>query len=98
MAATRDFKEMVQNRIADDSALGEALLREGLDILLTDDVDTGNLPKRLICKLGPLGGPQARDLSGFIGYLQKRALYGNYVIRFPTTSTDANRLSGTSRR
>jgi hypothetical protein len=72
MAATRDFKEMVQNRIADDSALGEALLREGLDILLTDDVDTGNLPKRLICKLGPLGGPQARDLSGFIGYLQKQ--------------------------
>ena len=41
MALTRDFKELVQKRIASDPAFGEALLREGIDTLLAGDVDTG---------------------------------------------------------
>src|ERR1700735_3890596 len=41
MALTRDFKELVQKRVARDPAFGSALLREGIDTMLTGDVDTG---------------------------------------------------------
>jgi hypothetical protein len=41
MALTRDFKELVQRRVTNDPAFGEALLREGIDTMLTGDVDTG---------------------------------------------------------
>jgi hypothetical protein len=41
MALTRDFKELVQKRIARDAAFGDALLREGIDTMLSGDVDTG---------------------------------------------------------
>src|SRR5271170_4402898 len=41
MAVTRDFKELVQKRIARDPAFGAALLREGIDTMLAGDVDTG---------------------------------------------------------
>jgi DNA-binding phage protein len=95
MALTRDFKELVQRRVTNDPAFGEALLREGIDTMLTGDVDTGKAvlrdyikatvgfeklgeatgtpPKSLIRMLGPRGNPQARNLFGIIGYLQKQA-------------------------
>ena len=41
MALTRSFKELVQKRVASDPAFGEAMLREGIDTMLTGDVDTG---------------------------------------------------------
>lgn len=41
MALTRSFKELVQKRVADDPAFGEALLREGIDAMLAGDVDAG---------------------------------------------------------
>ena len=41
MALTRGFKELVQKRVASDPAFGAALLREGIDVMLTGDVDTG---------------------------------------------------------
>jgi len=41
MALTRIFKELVQKRVASDAAFREALLREGIDGMLGDDVDTG---------------------------------------------------------
>ena len=41
MAVTRDFKELVQKRIARDPAFADALLREGIDTMLASDVDTG---------------------------------------------------------
>ena len=41
MALTREFKELVQKRIARDPAFGDALLREGIDIMLAGDVDAG---------------------------------------------------------
>jgi len=41
MALTRSFKELVQRQVASDPAYGEALLREGIDTMLTGDVDTG---------------------------------------------------------
>jgi DNA-binding phage protein len=41
MAVTRDFKDLVQKRIARDPAFADALLREGIDTMLAGDVDTG---------------------------------------------------------
>ena len=41
MTLTRDFKELVQKRVARDPAFGAALLREGIDTMLAGDVDTG---------------------------------------------------------
>ena len=41
MALTRDFKETVQARIAEDPEYRKELLREGVECLLTGDLDTG---------------------------------------------------------
>ena len=95
MALTRSFRELVQKRVANDPAFGAALLREGIDTMLSGDVDTGKAilrdyikatvgfeklaeatdtpPKSLIRMFGPRGNPQARNLFGVIGYLQKQA-------------------------
>ena len=95
MALTRNFKELVQKRVASDPAFGAALLREGIDAMLAGDVDagkailrdyikatvgfeklgqaTGTPAKSLIRMFGPRGNPQARNLFGIIGYLQKQA-------------------------
>lgn len=40
MALTRSFKDLVQRRVAEDPAFGEALLREAIDTMLAGDVDT----------------------------------------------------------
>jgi hypothetical protein len=79
----------VQKRVASDPVFGEALLREGIDTMLAGDVDTGKAILRdylkatggfeklgeasLIRMFGPRGNPQARNLFGIIGYLQKQA-------------------------
>jgi len=90
---TRDFKELVQKRIARGPAFAAALLREGIDTMLAGNVETGKAilrdyikatvgfeklgaatgtpAKSLIRMLGPRGNPQARNLFGIIGYLQK---------------------------
>ena len=95
LTLTKSFKELVQRRVADDSAFADALLREGIDALLAGDVDAGKAilrdyikatvgfeklaeatdtpPKSLIRMFGSLGNPQARNLFGVIGYLQKQA-------------------------
>ncbi len=95
MPLTGDFRELVQKRIARDPAFRDALLREGIDTMLTGDIDTGKAilrdyikatigfeklaeatgtpPKSLIRMLGPRGNPQARNLFGIIGTLQKHA-------------------------
>ncbi len=41
MALTRSFKELVQRNVVEDPAFGQALLREGIDTMLTGDIDTG---------------------------------------------------------
>ncbi len=41
MALTRDFKETVQARLAQDPEYRKELLREGVECLLTGDLDTG---------------------------------------------------------
>ena len=95
MALTKSFRELVQRRVSQDPEFASALLREGVDTMLTGDVDTGKAilrdyikatigfeklgeavatpPKSLIRMFGPRGNPQARNLFGIIGYLQKQA-------------------------
>ncbi|MCP5432211.1 MAG: transcriptional regulator [Alphaproteobacteria bacterium] len=41
MALTRSFKETVVRRVAADPAFGEALLAEGVNALLSGEVDVG---------------------------------------------------------
>lgn len=41
MATTTDFKELVQERVKAEPKFAEALLREGIDAMLSGDVDTG---------------------------------------------------------
>ena len=95
MALTKSFKDLVQRRVSHDPEFAAALLREGIDTMLTGDVDTGKAilrdyikatvgfeklgeatatpPKSLIRMFSPRGNPQARNLFGIIGYLQKQA-------------------------
>ena len=41
MALTRDFRETIQARVKRDPAFRKALLREGVESLLSGDVETG---------------------------------------------------------
>ena len=41
MARTKSFKELVQSHVRSDKKFAEALLREGVDAMLSGDVDTG---------------------------------------------------------
>ena len=69
MTVTRDFKELVQKRVAHDPAFADALLREGIDTMLTGDVDTGKAILRDYIKatvgfekLGAATGTPAKSL------------------------------------
>ena len=74
MALTRRFKDLVQKRVVSDPAFGEALLREGIDVMLTGDVDTGKAILRDYIKatvgfekLGAATGTQAKSLIRMFG-------------------------------
>ena len=41
MPKTRSFKDLVERHVKDDSKFAEALLREGIDAMLSGDLDTG---------------------------------------------------------
>ena len=41
MARTRSFKDLVQRHVKDDKKFAQALLREGIDAMLSGDVETG---------------------------------------------------------
>jgi len=41
MARSKSFKELVQDHVQKDRKFAEALLREGVDAMLSGDVDTG---------------------------------------------------------
>ncbi len=41
MALTKDFKDSIQARVLRDTAFRKALLQEGVECLLSGDVDTG---------------------------------------------------------
>ena len=41
MALTRDFEETIRARVTNDPAFHEALLKEGIECLLSADMDIG---------------------------------------------------------
>jgi hypothetical protein len=43
MAQTRSFKELVQTQAAADPVFAEALMREGIEVILRGDVETGKI-------------------------------------------------------
>jgi len=43
VAKTKSFKELVQARVKTDKEFAEALLREGIDAMLSGDVETGEV-------------------------------------------------------
>ena len=95
MPLTRSFKELVERQVAADRVFAESLLREGIDSMLSGDIETGKSvlrayikatigfeqlgeaigaqPKSLIRMFSPRGNPQARNLFGVLGFLQRRA-------------------------
>jgi hypothetical protein len=95
MVRTKSFRRLVEHHVKTDPKFARALLVEGVEAMLSGDVDTGKIllrdyikatvgfeklgaatgapPKSLIRMFGPRGNPQARNLFGVIGYLQKRA-------------------------
>lgn len=74
MPLTRDFKELVQRHVAADPAFGEALLRAGVDTMLTGDIETGKAILRDYIKatvgfekLGEATGNQPKSLIRMFG-------------------------------
>src|ERR1043166_8346945 len=74
MARTRNFKELVQAQVRADKKFAEALLREGVDAMLSGDVDTGKTILRDYIKatvgfeqLGRATGTQAKSLIRMFG-------------------------------
>ena len=95
MALTRKFKDTIQARAQRDPAFRDALLAEGVDTLLSGDVDTGKAvlrdyinatlgfeklatatgtpSKSLIRMFSRTGNPNARNLFGVLGELQRQS-------------------------
>jgi polynucleotide 5'-kinase involved in rRNA processing len=46
MVQTRSFKELVQAQVAADPAFAEALLREGIEVMVKGDIETGKTTLR----------------------------------------------------
>jgi hypothetical protein len=74
MAKAKPFKELVQGRAKTDKKFAEALLREGIDAMLSGDVDTGKTILRDYIKatvgfekLGQATGAQPKSLIRMFG-------------------------------
>ena len=74
MAKTGIFKELVQTRVKNDKKFAEALLREGIDAMLSGDVETGKTILRDYIKatvgfekLGEATGTQPKSLIRMFG-------------------------------
>jgi hypothetical protein len=59
----QNFGELVQRNLAADPAFGEMLLREGIDTMLTGDVDTGKAILRDYIK-GTIGFEKFGEATG----------------------------------
>jgi len=46
MSLTKDFKDTIKDRVARDPIFREELLKQGIESLLTGDVDTGKAVRR----------------------------------------------------
>ncbi|MCC7345891.1 MAG: transcriptional regulator [Variibacter sp.] len=70
------LREGVDAMLAGDIETGKTILRDYIKATVGFEklgAATGAPPKSLIRMFGPRGNPQAKNLFGVIGYLQKRA-------------------------
>jgi DNA-binding phage protein len=74
MANTKSFKDLVQRQVKADRKFAEALLREGIDAMLSGDVDSGKTILRDYIKatvgfkkLGEATGAPAKSLIRMFG-------------------------------
>jgi DNA-binding phage protein len=74
LGAASSFRNLVHREVAADPAFAEALLREGIDTMLTGDVDTGKVILRDYVKatigfeeLGEATGTQPKSLIRMFG-------------------------------
>jgi hypothetical protein len=70
------LREGIDTMLAGDLETGKSILRDYIKATVGFErlgAATGAPPKSLIRMFGPRGNPQARNLFGVIGYLQKQA-------------------------
>ena len=72
MAKTKPFRDLVQARVKKDKKFAEALLREGIDAMLSGDVETGSLRDYIKAtvgfeKLAEATGAPAKSLIRMFG-------------------------------
>jgi hypothetical protein len=70
------LRESIDTMLAGDVDTGKAILRDYIKATIGFErlgAETGTQPKSLIRMFGPRGNPQARNLFGILGHLQKRA-------------------------
>ncbi len=70
------LREGIDTMLAGDVDTGKAILRDYIKATVGFEMlgaATDTPPKSLIRMFGPRGNPQARNLFGVIGYLQRRA-------------------------
>jgi DNA-binding phage protein len=70
------LREGIDTMLAGDIETGKAILRDYIKATIGFQKlgeATGNQPKSLIRMFGPRGNPQARNLFGVLGYLQRQA-------------------------
>jgi hypothetical protein len=60
---TRKFRDLVHRHVAEDPAYAEALLHEGIDTMLTGDIDTGKAILRDDIK-GTIGFEKLGEATG----------------------------------
>lgn len=70
------LREGIETMLAGDVDGGKSILRDYIKATVGFEklgADTGSSPKSLMRMFGPGGNPQARNLFGVIGHLQRQA-------------------------
>jgi hypothetical protein len=80
------LRDGIDTLLAGDVDTGKTILRDYIKATVGFEklgAATGTQPKSLIRMFGPRGNPQARNLFGVIGYLQKQAGVQLHVMQGP---------------
>lgn len=80
------LREGIEQMLGGDVDAGKATLRDYIKATVGFEqlgAETGSSAKSLIRMFGPRGNPQARNLFGVIGYLQKQAGVELHVSQAP---------------
>jgi len=76
------LRESIDAMLGGDVETGKSILRDYIKATIGFErlgAETGTQPKSLIRMFGPRGNPQARNLFGVLGHLQKRAGFAFHV-------------------